>query len=345
MKKHMKTSQPAEPSRNGPAAADSALASDSALRVAVLIPTFRRPVQLEKLLVTLADEVADCQRHWQDGMAIRVIVIDNDVENQAGAAVAQRLGPNLGCEYEVLVEATAGVSVIRNRLVGLAMTWQADLLQMIDDDEYPAPGWLRQMVQCAIACEADIVSGPVRAEFEVAPPEWVVEHYQFEDRPHETGTFPAVQRTSNVMFRSSVLKNATLFTDGEWFNIALGRTGGEDSHLIERLVNAGAKHVWCEEAAVHEHVPAERLEPRYLRQRAWRYGNCGMVYRELLHPGPLWTLIRLGKTAFLAGRWLLLSYRYLIPSMRELHHLELCIVRGRVNAHLGRVKGQYGVEG
>jgi succinoglycan biosynthesis protein ExoM len=57
------------------------------------------------------------------------------------------------------------------------------------------------------------------------------------------------------------------------FDPAYGLTGGEDGDLLARLVNAGARIVWCDEAAVTEPVETARMSLRWLMRRALRGGQ------------------------------------------------------------------------
>ena len=329
--------------------------ADGGGHVAILVPTFRRPDSLETLLRLLAESVADAAAPASDvpagegGASGRVrgsrtfslLVADNDAERQEGREVVERLAPLLGVDVSVVVEAARGVSSVRNRLVTAALDAGARHLLMIDDDEWPSRGWVGAMLRCAEAHAADIVSGPVRPDFEAPPPAWVVEHALFDDAPHPTGAFPRVQRTGNTLFRAAVLADPVLFPDREWFSVRLGRFGGEDSHLVERLVGLGARHVWCEEAVVHERVPEARTRFDYLAARAWRNGNTGMLYRSMLLPGPLWGGVRVGRSAYLALRWVALAHRCLRGSARRRHLLDGYVVRGRLAAHAGRHRAFY----
>jgi succinoglycan biosynthesis protein ExoM len=57
------------------------------------------------------------------------------------------------------------------------------------------------------------------------------------------------------------------------FDPAYGLTGGEDGDLLTRLVQRGARIVWCDEAIVHEPVEPARLSLRWLLLRALRGGQ------------------------------------------------------------------------
>ena len=64
---------------------------------------------------------------------------------------------------------------------------------------------------------------------------------------------------------------AALF-EGRRFDPAFGRSGGEDSELFGRMLRAGARFCWCDEAIVTELVPAARhrlgwLAPARLSRR------------------------------------------------------------------------------
>ncbi len=305
-------------------------------RLAILVPTFRRPDHLEALLRMIDEAIRHDTATLIDNWQLRVFIADNDAVDREGSLRAERLRDSLSVDLEIIDEPRPGVSHVRNRLVEVALAWQPRYLLMIDDDEWPSRNWIRHMLDTAEHYSADIVSGPVRPDFETTPPAWIVEHRLFDDAPLPTGEFPEVQRTGNTLLRSEQLADQGRFPDGEWFSVSLGRIGGEDSHLIEGLVKNGARHVWCEEAVVHERIPAQRLSVDYLAARAFRNGNAGMRYRSMLLPGLRWSCIRVGKSLFLFLRWLTLTHRLFTPDSRSLHKLDWQIIRGRFHAHLGR---------
>ena len=310
-------------------------------RVAILIPTFRRPDSLESLLRIIDEAVRLDRSALLDNWQLRIFIADNDAKGREGSQRAGELAGSLVVELEIIDEPKPGVSYVRNRLVDVALAWQPRYLLMIDDDEWPSRDWISHMLNTAERYSADVVSGPVRPDFEVTPPDWIVDNCLFDDAPLPTGEFPDVQRTGNTLLRSDQLVDHQRFHGKEWFSVELGRIGGEDSHLIEGLVKDGARHVWCEEAIVHERIPIQRLSLEYLGTRAFRSGNAGMRYRSMLMPGLRWSCVRVGKSLFLFMRWLVLTYRLFIPDLRPLHKLDWQVIRGRFNAHLGRFQQFY----
>ncbi len=49
--------------------------------------------------------------------------------------------------------------------------------------------------------------------------------------------------------------------------------GGEDQDFFKRLIEGGARFLWCNEAPVHETVPPERCGRGYLLRRALLRGQ------------------------------------------------------------------------
>jgi succinoglycan biosynthesis protein ExoM len=85
-----------------------------------------------------------------------------------------------------------------------------------------------------------------------------------------TGTVipPNRLRFGNLLLLAEPLKAL-----GTAFDPAYGLTGGEDGDLLSRLVLAGAKIVWCDEAIVHEPVEKSRLNLKWLLRRSLRGGQ------------------------------------------------------------------------
>jgi succinoglycan biosynthesis protein ExoM len=88
---------------------------------------------------------------------------------------------------------------------------------------------------------------------------------------HRTGTRLVDcndMRTGNVLMRRALFRD-----DSAPFDVALGRSGGEDTQFFRRKLAEGRRFYWCNEARVHETVPAERQRLRYHVRRALLLGG------------------------------------------------------------------------
>ncbi|HEX6911670.1 MAG TPA: glycosyltransferase, partial [Longimicrobium sp.] len=135
-------------------------------RVAVCVPTHRRPESLRRLLLAL-----DAQALPAPAPEVEVLVVDNDAAGSA-RAVAEACAPLLRWPLRYAVEPERGISAARNRLAALA--GGAEWLAWVDDDEEPEPGWLAALLRAAAAHGADAVAGPVLPRFAAPPPPWVL---------------------------------------------------------------------------------------------------------------------------------------------------------------------------
>jgi succinoglycan biosynthesis protein ExoM len=243
--------------------------------VSVCICTYRRPELLARLLDALA---------VQQGLAgpYEVIVVDNDRERSAAAVLdaARARHPALG--LAAACEPRQSIARARNRAVGLA---RGEWVAFIDDDEEPTTTWLATMYGTARACRADGVVAPVIPRLPPGVAAWVIRG-RFLERPrHATGTrVPDDElRTGNLLVRRAVLIGAARSAASEDaarpddqegpFDPAYGLSGGEDSDLFGRLAQRGVRFVWCDEAPVHEAVPAQRATLRYLLSLAFAAGQ------------------------------------------------------------------------
>jgi succinoglycan biosynthesis protein ExoM len=129
--------------------------------VDICIATYRRPALLAALLAALAQQ----DRH---GMAVRLIVIDNDHRGTARAA-ARAGAAHSGLPLLYQIEPQQNIALARNRALRLS---KADYIVFIDDDETPAPGWLAALLKCCQRCDADLVFGPVDSVLPADAPAW-----------------------------------------------------------------------------------------------------------------------------------------------------------------------------
>ncbi|QDL53401.1 glycosyltransferase family 2 protein [Rhodoferax aquaticus] len=231
------------------------------MKISVCICSFRRPLLLSALLTQLGQ-----QGLGQGIAAIEVVVVDNDPHNTAAQVVAAWTVPQ-GFSLLARHVPVPNIALARNAAVAAAT---GEWIAFVDDDEVPVQHWLRLLLACAQAHQADAVFGPVLPVYppEVAP--WIVQGRYFERRRLPTGTRITEQdaRTGNALVRASSLSQV----HGP-FDAAFGRTGGEDSMLFRDLLARGAKFVWCDEAPVHEVVPVERANAQWLLRRSFRIGQ------------------------------------------------------------------------
>lgn len=231
------------------------------LRLAICLITFRRPRSLARLLTALARQAEE------PGAPRRVtlVVVDNDPEGSAGPVV-EAVRAEFPWPIIPSFEPRRGIPAARNRSVALALAGDADALVFIDDDEEPAAGWLRALVDTQRAHEADVVSGRVQPRFEQPPPSWAVRGGFFQPMHFRTGTVLPSASTSNTLVRRAVFAGGTTP-----FDEAMALTGGSDTRFFRRCVREGWLIVAGAEAVVFDCLPAARVSVRWVLLRAMRH--------------------------------------------------------------------------
>lgn len=256
--------------------------------ISVCVATYRRPDGLRRLLAGLAGQ-------RDPGSDVEIVVIDNDAAGSAAAVVDQARAELPGLRLVYAVEPERNIAGARNAAVRLAA---GDRLAFIDDDEIPAEGWLAHHAEAQSRYRCDGTFGPVLPILPVEAPGWVARG-GFHDRPrHSSGeTIPVDElRTGNAFVRAALLTGRA----GP-FDRAYGRTGGEDTDLFAALVGQRAHFVWCDEAVVHETIPAERTTLRWLLQRSFRGGQSYALRRRAAAGWAVGLALALAGLAVFAG--------------------------------------------
>ena len=241
----------------------------------IAIPTFKRPGELRHLLETLARLV---QR--QDVM---VLVADNDGTAAEGAAVAEGLlRDGYPLPLSVLRVTEPGLCSVRNAICDAAMADPAmRFIAMIDDDEWPQPGWLDALLACQAQVGADVVAGPVDFHFTGKPPRWAGQTLVFRPEQRAWGATGMLWASNNLL----VSRRALEMLARPWFDPRINRSGGEDLDFLARLRESGARFGWAPEARVSEWVPPERARLRWVLRRMWRIGFTETLARRKRRPG------------------------------------------------------------
>jgi succinoglycan biosynthesis protein ExoO len=231
-----------------------ARAAGAASMVAVCVCTFRRP-SLWDTLASLAQQ--------QGAPPFQVIVADND-DTPSARALVERARRELGLEIRYLHAPARNISIARNACLEAV---SAELAAFIDDDEVCSPTWLAELVDHLRRSGADVVLGPVQAQYEPGTPGWLVkgDFHSFGPAFRANGEIDTGY-SSNVLFRSDVVR-------GVRFDPALGRTGGEDTLFFAQLHAAGARLAYCTRAVVYEPTAAARARLGWLARRSFRSGQ------------------------------------------------------------------------
>jgi len=227
------------------------------LDISVCIATFRRAQGLGRLLESVRRV---CERA---DLSVEIIVVDNDVDETA-RPVAEAMKKKFKW-LRYFVEPQQNIALTRNRGVREARgMWIA----FIDDDETAGDNWLGAYWDMAAKRPGDGYFGPALARLEDAVPTWMDKDLFFGRPRFATGTRLLEtwqMRTTNAFIRRSLF-------DAHRFDPRYGLTGGEDSDLFGRLLEAEAVFYWCDEAETYEYYPAQRLCLQWLIQRAFRGG-------------------------------------------------------------------------
>ncbi len=252
------------------------------LKVAICIATCRRPRWLGQLLESLAKlEYEKCP-----GVIQTVVVVDNDYTGSA-RAVVERFSAHLpGLIYDL--EPVQNISLARNKTIAIAKKLDCEYIAFVDDDEFVDQKWLDELLFTLEVFGADIVRGPVIPVFADPVPDWIVRGGFFErQRYAQTGQRIRWGATNNVLIKREFLDKL----DGP-FDQRFGLTGGEDTHLFERLHRMGAIMVWSNEAIVRENIASSRANLRWLLLHSYSFGSMLASCDRALETQKKWLITR-----------------------------------------------------
>ncbi|MDW5315388.1 glycosyltransferase family 2 protein [Rhizobium sp. PL01] len=227
------------------------------IRIDIGVCTYRRP-ELEQTLRSLGSIAVP------EGAQIRIIVADNDDRPSAKARV-DALRAAVQHEIVYVHCPSSNISIARNACLDNAT---GDFLAFIDDDETASQDWIAQLIQTAVATAADVVLGPVKATYGSDAPGWMQQGDFHSTFPVWVGDRIITGYTCNVLLRL-----AAPSLTGRRFNLALGRSGGEDTEFFTHTHRMGGKITYAPAAWVEEPVPAKRAAFSWLAKRKFRFGQ------------------------------------------------------------------------
>ncbi len=234
----------------------------SAPSVCLCVPTFRRPNGLRKLLAHIG------QLNYAGPLT--VIVVDNDAEARAGAAIAEQASPTFRFPLTCLVEPRRGHTYAYDRafVTACRASPAPDYVAVLDDDEYPDPNWLAEMVRVALEYDVDIVGGPVFPVFD-DPDHWLAKSGLYAPLRYPTGPVSIIYGAGSMLIRRSTLEQ---YLD-EPFRHDFVLTGGSDEEFFWRCRRDGRSFAWADDAHVFETTPQSRTTVGYLLRRRFRGGT------------------------------------------------------------------------
>lgn len=267
-------------------------------KLVIGITTFKRPRMLEGALRAVERLSAPAD--------IVVVVADNDVVEQAGKTVADKLA-TAGFRFPLstILVTSRGFTHGRNALLAAAFADPAvGFVALMDDDQEPSAVWLAAMLRVQEATSADIVAPAVWPQFEVAAAGWATTSKVYHRDVATTGRVEMLTGDGGVLVARSAIRRIPL----PWYDHAFSMTGGADTELFVRLGAVGAVFARSAEAIIRETYPASRMTVRWALTRAYRTGNTGILIQlKHLRRAEVWRreIIKI-VGAFLLSPWLVL---------------------------------------
>jgi glycosyltransferase involved in cell wall biosynthesis len=242
--------------------------------VAIAIPTFRRPLSLERLLRAV--------EKLETSANVTVLVADNDAEGHEGYDLCQRIAAGYRFPLDAFIAPARGIAQVRNALAErMLATTRAQFVAMIDDDEWPQADWLEAFLRVQAATGADALHGAVMPVFEAMPRASVAQCDGMASHRGTTGLCATINSTANVFVSRACFADLA----APCFDPAFGLGGGEDKDFFTRLKAQGRRFAFADEAMVSAFVPASRATLSWVLKRAYSTGNSDMRVFLKTRPG------------------------------------------------------------
>jgi succinoglycan biosynthesis protein ExoM len=233
-----------------------------AIDVTVCICTFRRSSVLAAMKSVARQELPP-------KTSLRILVVDNDAVPSA-LPIVESFRASTSVDIDYRHAPGRNISVARNAALDETTTpWFA----FLDDDEYASLDWLAELI--AARHGANAIFGPCQALYPDGTPSWIkAGDYHSNRIPDHEGPIDTGY-TSNVLIDMGFVRRA-----GLRFDLALGRSGGEDTMFFHSMFRKGGALKYAREATVYEEVVASRSNLAWIARRRFR---AGQVYAKTFH--------------------------------------------------------------
>jgi GT2 family glycosyltransferase len=219
-------------------------------RVAVVVPTYRRPLRLLWLLNALCDQAGTFE-----------VLVGHDASDSVTAAV---LADHPLRPRAVRVEDGRGPAAKRNAAWRAA---DADVIVFTDDDCRPPPGWLAALTSAAARHPGAIVQGATHPD----PDELGVYQLAPYARSQQIDPIHPMGQTCNIAYPRAVLEAVGGFDE------SLADAVGEDTDLFLRAQRAGTPVAAAPDALTY-HAVEWGLPSRLRGVRRW--GGMALLVRN-----------------------------------------------------------------
>jgi succinoglycan biosynthesis protein ExoM len=249
-------------------------------KIAICIPTYRRPLLLKKLVLS----ISKCNIDASLIKNFSIIIVDND-EGATALPVIQELKAELHSFVNTITYVNyplKGLSNVRNELIRNALLLKPDYIAFIDDDEYVSPEWLNELVKTITVTNADIVLGPVISVLDNKVPGYV-------SCWHERQNYPNNTKLDFIRSGNLIIDTKSFLEKNVWFDPRFNATGAEDVFFGSQMLKKGANIYWAANAIAYEPVPENRTRLKWLMKRKYNgAANFTVILKlEKNYPGLL----------------------------------------------------------
>jgi glycosyltransferase involved in cell wall biosynthesis len=293
--------------------------------ITVAICTYNRSPLLDRTLARLAEIKPPTLQEWE------VIVVNNRCTDNTDDVI-ERYVTRLPLQR--IYQPESGLSNARNAAIDTA---HGEYILWTDDDVLVGDDWLIAYEEAfARRPEAAVFGGPVLPWFEVEPPRWLHDNWDYLsfcyavrdlggeefalDYAHNLMPFGAnycVRRSEQLLHR---------------YNPALGRNQGktvlgEESEVMKALFDDGATGWWVPRASVRHWIPSGRMTKTYLRDYFQGIGRTEAVLDpprdnvSSIGGVPRWIFRQLIEEGLRYGwRWMFGDTRQALEAMRKFEY-------------------------
>jgi succinoglycan biosynthesis protein ExoM len=236
-------------------------------KIAICIPTYRRPILLKKLLISLFA----CNIDKQYISDVTIIIVDND-HNKSAEIVINEIKHTYDETFELLYfnHSVKGLSNVRNEMFKKALEIGPDYILSIDDDEYVSNDWINQLMYTLVTNHGDIALGPVIPVLESDVSTYISSWFRYP-------MLPNLKRIKFFWTSSYIISVKFLLKHQLEFDIRFNTSGGEDTYFGVTALKKGAKIYWAKDAIAYETIPENRTKLKWLAKRCFN-GAANYTY-------------------------------------------------------------------